>query len=94
MKELSFITEEVLGFMRSQVAKNSYDIVSVSQMMPTFEGFLTPYLISELDGSKFDVSIEDLYTHSEEYEEFYETLIVEITKDILENRERDYEYSI
>ena len=90
MKKLSFITEEVLGFMRSQVAKNSYDIVSVSQMMPTFEGFLTPYLISELDGSKFDVSVEDLYTHSEEYEEFYETLIVEITKDILENREKSY----
>lgn len=90
MKELSFITEEVLGFMRSQVAKNNYDIVSVSQMMPTFEGFLTPYLISELDGSKFDVSIEDLYTHSEEYEEFYETLIVEIVKDILENREKSY----
>lgn len=90
MKELSFITEEVLNFMRSQVAKNSYDIVSVSQMMPTFEGFLTPYLISELDGSKFEVSIEDLYTHSEEYEEFYETLITEITKDILENREKSY----
>ena len=90
MKELSFITEEVLNFMQSQVAKNSYDIVSVSQMMPTFEGFLTPYLISELDGSKFDVSIEDLYTHSEEYEEFYETLIVEIAKDILENREKSY----
>ena len=90
MKELSFITEEVLNFMRSQVAKNSYDIVSVSQMMPTFEGFLTPYLISELDGSKFEVSIEDLYTHSEDYTEFYETLIVEITKDILENREKSY----
>ena len=90
MNELKFITEEVLGYMQSQVAKNSYDIVSVSQMMPTFEGFLTPYLISELDGSKFDVSIEDLYTHSEEYEEFYETLIVEITKDILENREKSY----
>ena len=90
MNELSFITEEVLNFMRSQVAKNSYDIVSVSQMMPTFEGFLTPYLVSELDGAKFEVSIEDLYTHSEEYEEFYETLIVEIVKDVLENREKSY----
>ena len=90
MRELIFITEEVLNFMQSQVAKNSYDIVSVSQMMPTFEGFLTPYLISELDGSKFEVSIEDLYTNSEEYVEFYETLIVEITKDILENREKSY----
>lgn len=90
MNELKFITEEVLSYTHSQVAKNSYDIVSVSQMMPTFEGFLTPYLISELDGSKFDVSIEDLYTHSEEYEEFYETLIEEIAKDILENREKSY----
>lgn len=88
MNELKFITEEVLSYMHSQVSKNRYDIVSVSQMMPTFEGFLTPYLISELDGSKFDVSIEDLYTHSDEYNEFYETLVVEITKDILENREK------
>ena len=90
MNELKFITEEVLGYMQSRAAKNSYDIVAVSQMMPTFGGFLTPYLISELDGAKFDVSIEDLYTHSEEYEEFYETLIVEITKDILDNREKSY----
>lgn len=44
MKKLKFITEEVLGYMRSQVAKNSYDIVSVAEMMPTFEGFLTPLL--------------------------------------------------
>lgn len=46
MNELKFITEEVLSCMHSQVSKNRYDIVSVSQMMPTFEGFLTPYLIS------------------------------------------------
>ena len=90
MNELSFITEEVLNFMHSQVAKNSYDIVAVSEKMPTLEGFLTPYLISELDGAKFEVSIEDLYTHSEEYEEFYETLIVEIVKDVLEDREKSY----
>lgn len=90
MKNLKFITEEVLDYMQSQVAKNSYDIVSVSQMMPTFEGFLTPYLISELEGSKFEVSIEDLYINAEKYVDFYETLIVEITKDILENRETKY----
>lgn len=88
MNELKFITEEVLGYMRSQVAKNSYDIVSVAEMMPTFEGFLTPYLVSELDGCKFDVSIEELYINSDEYVEFYETLIVEIAKDILEEREK------
>ena len=88
MNELKFITEEVLGYMRSQVAKNSYDIVSVAEMMPTFEGFLTPYLVSELDGCKFDVSIEELYINSEEYVEFYETLVIEIAKDILEEREK------
>lgn len=90
MNELKFITEEVLSYMHSQVSKNRYGIVSVSQMMPTFEGFLTPYLISELDGSKFEVSIEDLYTNAEEYVDFYETLIVEIAKDVLENREKSY----
>lgn len=90
MNELKFITEEVLSHMQSLIAMNRYDIVSVSQMMPTFEGFLTPYLISELDGSKFEVSIDDLYLNSDEYVEFYETLIVEITKDVLENREKSY----
>lgn len=88
MNELKFITEEVLGYMRSQVAKNSYDIVSVAEMMPTFEGFLTPYLVSELDGGKFDVNIEELYINSDEYVEFYETLVIEIAKDILEKREK------
>lgn len=90
MNELKFITEEALSYMHSQVSKNRYDIVSVSQMMPTFEGFLTPYLISELDGGKFDVNIEELYLNSDEYVEFYETLIVEIAKDVLENREKSY----
>lgn len=88
MEKLKFITEEVLSYMRSQVAKNSYDIVSVAEMMPTFEGFLTPYLVSELDGCKFDVNIEELYINSDEYVEFYETLVIEITKDILEDREK------
>lgn len=88
MNDLKFITEEVLDYMRSQVTKNSYDIVSVVEMMPTFEGFLTPYLVSELDGCKFDVSIENLYLNAEEYAKFYETLVVAIAKDILEKRER------
>ena len=71
-----------------QIAKNSYDIISVAEMMPTFEGFLTPYLVSELDGCKFDVNIEDLYINSDEYIEFYDTLVVEIAKDILKEREK------
>lgn len=74
--------------MRSQVAKNSYDIISVAEMMPTFEGFLTPYLVSELDGYKFDVNIQDLYINADEYTEFYETLVIDIAKDILEKREK------
>lgn len=88
MEKLKFIKEEVSGYMRSQVAKNSYDIISVAEMMPTFEGFLTPYLVSELDGCKFDVNIQDLYINADEYTEFYETLVIEITKDILEKREK------
>ena len=90
MNELKFITEEVLDYIHSQLSKNYYNIVTVVEMMPTFEGFLTPYLVSELDGGKFDVNIEELYINSEEYVEFYETLIVEIAKDILENREKSY----
>ena len=90
MNELKFITEEVLDYIHSQLSKNYYNIVTVVEMMPTFEGFLTPYLVSELDGCKFDVSIEDMHLNSEEYVDFYETLIVEIAKDVLENREKSY----
>lgn len=90
MKELKFITEEVLDYIHSQLSKNYYNIVTIVEMMPTFEGFLTPYLISEQDGSKFEVSIEDLYTNAEEYVDFYEALVVEIAKDVLENREKSY----
>ena len=88
MKKLKFITEEVLSYMQSQLSKNYYNIVTVVEMMPTFEGFLIPYLISELDGGKFDVNIEELYINSDEYVEFYETLVEEIAKDILEKREK------
>ena len=42
MNELKFITEEVLDYMHSQLSKNYYNIVTVVEMMPTFEGFLTP----------------------------------------------------
>lgn len=88
MNELKFITEEVLDYIHSQLSKNYYNIVTVVEMMPTFEGFLTPYLVSELDGGKFDVSIEEMYINSDEYVEFYETLVIEIAKDILEKREK------
>lgn len=88
MEKLRFITGEVSGYMRSQVVKNSYDIVSVAERMPTFEGFLAPYLVSELDGCTFDVNIEDLYVNSEDYVDFYDTLVAEIAKDILEDREK------
>lgn len=44
MNELKFITEEVLDYMHSQLSKNYYNIVTVVEMMPTFEGFLIPYL--------------------------------------------------
>lgn len=78
----------MLDYIHSQLSKNYYNIVTVAGMMPTFEGFLIPYLISELDGGKFDVNIEELYLNSDEYVDFYETLIIEIVKDILEKREK------
>lgn len=85
---LEFITKEVLGYMSAKA--KSYDVVSVAESMPTLEGFLTPYLISELDGSKFEVSIEELYNNSEEYEDFYNQMVIEVTSHILEKRETKY----
>ena len=88
MKNLKFITSEVLDYMSTKA--NSYDVVAVADGMPTLEGFLTPYLISELDGQKFEVSIEELYHNSEEYEDFYNQMVIEVTSHILETRETKY----
>lgn len=88
MKNLNFITKEVLGYLSAKA--KSYDVVSVAESMPTIEGFLTPYLISEYDGEKFEVSIEELYNNSEEYEDFYNQMIIEATSVILEKRETKY----
>ena len=88
MENLKFITKEVLGYMSAKA--NSYNVVSVAESMPTLEGFLTPYLISELDGQKFEVSIEELYHNSEEYEDFYNQMVIEVTSHILETRETKY----
>lgn len=88
MENLKFITKEVLDYMSAKA--KSYDVVSVAESMPTLERFLTPYLISELDGSKFEVSIEELYNNSEEYEDFYNQMITEVTSHILEKRETEY----
>lgn len=40
-------------------------------------------MMQTFDGSKSEVSIEDPYMPSDEYKEFYETLVAEIAKDIL-----------
>lgn len=88
MKNLNFITREVLDYMSTKA--NSYDVVAVADGMPTLEGFLTPYLISELDGQKFEVSIEELYNSTDEYEGFYNQLVIEVTSHILERRETKY----
>lgn len=88
MKNLKFITSEVLDYMSTK--SNSYNVVSVAESMPTLEGFLTPYLISEYDGEKFAVSIEELYNNSDEYEDFYNQMVIEVTSHILETRETKY----
>lgn len=88
MKNLKFITREVLDYMSTKA--NSYNVVSVAESMPTLEGFLTPYLISELDGQKFNISIEELYNSADEYEDFYNQMVIEVTSHILEKRETKY----
>lgn len=88
MKNLRFITREVLDYMSTKA--NSYNVVSVAESMPTLEGFLTPYLISELDGQKFNISIEELYNSADEYEDFYNQIVIEVTSHILEKRETKY----
>ena len=84
MKEQKFIIDEVKKHLQASARKNKYQVIDAVQEMPTFEGFILPYYVSTMEGTKYPVNVEDMYIYCDEWEEFYNETIVKVAQEILE----------
>ena len=84
MKEQKFIIEEVKKHLQASARKNKYHVIDAVQEMPTFEGFILPYYVSTMEGTKYPVDVEDMYINCDEWEEFYNETVTKVAQAILE----------
>lgn len=84
MEERKFIIEEVKKHLQASARKNKYRVIDAVHEMPTFEGFILPYYVSTMEGTKYPVSVEDMYIYCDEWEEFYNETVVKVAQAILE----------
>lgn len=84
MEEQKFIIDEVKKHLQASARKNKYRVIDAVQEMPTFEGFILPYYVSTMGGTKYPVDVENMYIYCDEYEEFYNETVVKVAQAILE----------
>ena len=84
MKEQKFIIEEVKKHLQASARKNKYQVIDAVQEMPTFEGFILPYYVSTMEGTKYPVNVEDMYINCDEWDEFYNETVTRVAQAILE----------
>lgn len=84
MKEQKFIIDEVKKHLQASSRKNKYQVIDAVQEMPTFEGFILPYYVSTMEGTKYPVNVEEMYIYCDECEEFYNETIIKVAQAILE----------
>lgn len=83
MREQKFIIDEVKKHLQASARKNKYRVIDAVQEMPTFEGFILPYYVSTMEGTKYPVDVEEMYIYCDEWEEFYNETIVKVAQAIL-----------
>lgn len=84
MKEQKFIIDEVKKHLQASARKNKCQVIDAVQEMPTFEGFILPYYVSTMEGTKCPVNVEEMYIYCDEWEEFYNETVVKVAQAILE----------
>ena len=87
MEEQKFIIDEVKKHLQASARKNKYQVIDAVQEMPTFEGFILPYYVSTMEGTKYPVNVEEMYVYCDEWEEFYNETVVKVAQAILEARQ-------
>lgn len=84
MKEQKFIIDEVKKHLQASARKNKYQVIDAVQEMPTFEGFILPYYVSTMEGTKYPVNVEEMYIYCDERDEFYNETVAKVAQAILE----------
>ena len=84
MKEQKFIIDEVKKHLQESARKNKYQVIDAVQEMPTFEGFILPYYISTMEGTKYPVNVGEMYIYCDEWNEFYNEAVAKVAQAILE----------
>ena len=84
MKEQKFIIDEVKKHLQASARKNKYRVIDAVQEMPTFEGFILPYYVSTMEGTKCPFNVEEMYINCDEWDEFYNETVVKVAQAILE----------
>lgn len=84
MKEQKFIIDEVKKHLQASARKNKYRVIDAVQEMPTFEGFILPYYVSTMEGTKYPVNVEEMYIYCDEGDEFYNETVAKVAQAILE----------
>lgn len=70
--------------MQASARKNKYQVIDAVQEMPTFEGFILPYYVSTMEGTKYPVNVEEMYIYCDEWDEFYNETVAKVAQAILE----------
>ena len=84
MKEKEFIIAEVKKHLSASVKKSKYEVIEAAKNMPTFEGFILPYYVSTMEGTKYPVNVEEMYIYCDEWDEFYNETVAKVAQAILE----------
>lgn len=82
MKEQKFIIEKVKKALAGK--REKYQVIDAVQEMPTFEGFILPYYVFTMEGTKYPVDVEDMYINCDEWDEFYNETVTRVAQAILE----------
>lgn len=86
MKEKEFIISEVKKLLSASVKRSKYEVIEAAKSMPTFEGFILPYYVSTMEGAKYPVDVELMYIYCDEYNEFYNLVVVQVAECILQGK--------
>jgi hypothetical protein len=83
MEEQKFIFDEVKKHLQASARRNKYQVIDAVQEMPTFEGFILPYYVSTMEGTKYPVSVEEMYIYCNEWDDFYNETVAKVAQAIL-----------
>ena len=86
MEEKEFIIAEVKKHLSASIKSSKYGVIEAARNMPTFEGFILPYYVSTMEGAKYPVDVERMYIHCDEYNEFYNLVVVQVAERILQGK--------